>query len=75
MISEKPRMALSGVRNSWLMVARKRDFAWFASSARARASSEIDFACSSSAISASFSARNPIMAVTVALVPLISQMK
>ena len=30
----------------------------FASSARARASSEFDFACSSSAISASFSARN-----------------
>ena len=38
-------------------------------------SSEIDFACSSSAIKASFSARKPIMAVTVALVPLISQMK
>ena len=27
--SEKPRMALSGVRSSWLMVARKRDLARF----------------------------------------------
>ena len=34
MISENPMMALSGVRNSWLMLARKVDFAWFASSAR-----------------------------------------
>ena len=30
----KPRMALSGVRNSWLIVARKRLLAWFAASAR-----------------------------------------
>ena len=43
-------MALSGVRNSWLMVARKRDFARFAPSARRRASSELSLACSSSAI-------------------------
>ena len=34
MISEKPMMALSGVRSSWLMLARKLDFAWLASSAR-----------------------------------------
>src|SRR4029079_17073455 len=66
MMSEKPTMALSGVRSSWLIVARKRDLAKFASSARARASSEIDSACSSSAISASFSARNSSMVVTVA---------
>ena len=51
-------MALSGVRSSWLMVARKRDFARFASSARRRASSEFAFACSSSAKMASFSARD-----------------
>ena len=31
--SEKPITAFSGVRSSWLMVARKRDFAWFAASA------------------------------------------
>ena len=31
--SEKPITALSGVRSSWLMVARKRDLAWFAASA------------------------------------------
>ena len=34
MISEKPMMALSGVRNSWLMLARNFDLAWLASSAR-----------------------------------------
>ena len=34
MISEKPMMALSGVRNSWLILARNFDFAWLASSAR-----------------------------------------
>ena len=34
MISEKPMMALSGVRSSWLMLARNSDFAWLASSAR-----------------------------------------
>ena len=55
--SEKPRMALSGVRSSWLMVARKRDLALLAVSARRRASSETDFCSSSSAISASFSVR------------------
>ena len=38
MKSEKPMMALSGVRSSWLMLARKLDFAWLASSAsRSRA--------------------------------------
>jgi hypothetical protein len=57
------------------MVARKRDLARFASSALKRASSEIDFACSSSAISASFSARNSSIATTVVLSPFISQMK
>jgi hypothetical protein len=40
------------------MVARKRDFAMLASSARRRASSEFALACSSSAKSASFSARD-----------------
>ena len=40
-------MALSGVRSSWLMVARKRDLAMLAASARRRASSEIDFSSSS----------------------------
>ena len=73
--SEKPRMALSGVRSSWLMVARKRDLAMLAASARARASSEIDFASSSSAISASFSARNSSMASAVELSPLARKMK
>ena len=34
MISEKPMMALSGVRSSWLMLARNFDLAWLASSAR-----------------------------------------
>ena len=34
MISEKPMMALSGVRSSWLILARNFDFAWLASSAR-----------------------------------------
>ena len=57
MTSEKPRMALSGVRSSWLMVARKRDLARLASSARRRDSSEIDLAVPSSAMSRSFSAR------------------
>src|SRR5262245_59050724 len=55
--SEKPRMAFSGVLSSWLMDARKRDLARLASSARKRASSDIDFAVSNSAISASFSVR------------------
>ena len=34
MISEKPMMALSGVRSSWLILARNFDLAWLASSAR-----------------------------------------
>ena len=34
MISEKPMMALSGVRSSWLILARNFDLVWFASSAR-----------------------------------------
>src|SRR6266853_570894 len=34
MISENPMTALSGVRNSWLILARNFDFAWLASSAR-----------------------------------------
>ena len=42
-ISEKPMMAFSGVRNSWLMVARKRIFAASACSAALRARSS---ACS-----------------------------
>ena len=50
-------MALSGVRSSWLIWARKRDLAMLAASARRRASSEIALAVSSSPISASFSAR------------------
>jgi len=50
-------MALSGVRSSWLIEARKRDFARLASSARRLASSDMDFAVSTSAISASFSER------------------
>src|ERR1700730_9158195 len=58
MTSEKPRMALTGVRNSWLIVARKRDLARFAASARRRARSLFALACSSSAISSSFSAWN-----------------
>ncbi|MNT79813.1 hypothetical protein D3C72_2191920 [compost metagenome] len=33
-ISEKPRMALSGVRSSWLILARNSDFALLAASAR-----------------------------------------
>ena len=36
-------MALSGVRSSWLMVARKRDLAMLAASARRRASSRDRF--------------------------------
>jgi hypothetical protein len=56
MTSEKPTIALSGVRNSWLIVARKRDFARFAASARCRAWSLCALACSSSAMSSSFSA-------------------
>ncbi len=39
-------MALSGVRSSWLIDARKRDLARFASSARRLASSDIVFAVS-----------------------------
>ncbi len=31
----KPRIALSGVRNSWLMLERKSVFAWLAFSAAA----------------------------------------
>ncbi len=31
-------MAFKGVRNSWLILARNRDFAWFIASARARPS-------------------------------------
>jgi len=33
-----PRMPFIGVRISWLIEARKRDLAWFASSASSRAS-------------------------------------
>ena len=47
----KPRMAFSGVRNSWLMVARKRPLAKLAASARALAS------CSSAVRSATRSSR------------------
>ena len=36
MISEKPMMALSGVRNSWLILARNSDLERLASSARLR---------------------------------------
>ena len=43
-ISEKPMIALSGVRSSWLMVARKRPLAVLARSASRRASS-IDCSC------------------------------
>ena len=68
-------MALSGVRSSWLMVARKRDLATLAASARRRASSEMDFSSSISAISASFSARNSSMASAVELRPLARKMK
>jgi hypothetical protein len=38
-ISENPMIALSGVRSSWLMVARKRLLAAFARTASSRASS------------------------------------
>ncbi|MNT55003.1 hypothetical protein D3C72_1922070 [compost metagenome] len=31
----KPRMAFSGLRNSWLMLDRNSDFAWLATSAEA----------------------------------------
>ena len=54
MISEKPMMALSGVRSSWLILARNSDLARLASSARSfssayfSASSTICCACSSS---------------------------
>ena len=41
MISEKPMMALSGVRSSWLMLARNFDLAWLASSARLREFGEL----------------------------------
>ena len=58
-------MALSGVRSSWLICARNCDLAMLAASARRRASSEIDFACSSSPISASFSARASSVASVV----------
>ena len=68
-------MALSGVRSSWLMVARKRDLAMLAASARRRASSEIDFSSSISAIRASFSARNSSMASAVELSPRARTMK
>src|SRR3984893_4072404 len=34
MISENPRTAVSGVRSSWLILARNSDFARFAASAR-----------------------------------------
>ena len=55
-------MALSGVRSSWLIWARKRDLAMLAASARRRASSDFMRACSSSPISASFSARASMVA-------------
>ena len=51
-------MALSGVRSSWLIEARKRDLARLDSSARRRASSEWALAVSSSAIRPSFSDEN-----------------
>ena len=38
-ISEKPRMALSGVRNSWLMLASRRSFSDLSSRASSRAAS------------------------------------
>src|SRR6266704_523144 len=53
-ISEKPITALSGVRSSWLILARNSDLVSFASSARSfssayfSASSTICCACSSS---------------------------
>ena len=59
-------MALSGVRSSWLIVARKRDLARLALSARRRASSELSLACSSSAISESFSACSEMLRVVAA---------
>ena len=41
----KPRIALSGVRNSWLMPERKSDFARLAFSAAAMASLRSDSTC------------------------------
>ena len=49
MISEKPMMALSGVRSSWLMLARNFDLVWLASSARVFSSA---YFCARSASSA-----------------------
>ena len=68
-------MAFSGVRSSWLMVARKRDFATLAPSACWRAASEIDFSSSNSAINASFSARNSSIDNDVEFKPLARKMK
>ena len=48
MISEKPMMAFSGVRNSCDMLARKSDLALLAASARSRASRYLAFNSSSS---------------------------
>ena len=46
-----PRMPFSGVRNSWLTVARKRDFASLAASALARASFRVRSAATRSVMS------------------------
>ena len=62
-------MALSGVRSSWLICARKRDLARLAASAWRRASSDFALACSSSPISASFSARASSVASVVEIQP------
>ena len=50
-----PRMPLIGVRISWLMVARKRDLASFAASARSRAAAA-SFSLQTSSRNPSFSA-------------------
>ena len=75
MTSEKPRIAFSGVRSSWLMVARNWDLELLAASARRRASSEIAFSSSRAAISRSFWARNFNRSTAVWFNPFANQMK
>ena len=59
MISEKPRTALSGVRSSWLMLARNSDLARLARSAWSRAATSACSVCLRSVMSRSEATKPP----------------
>jgi hypothetical protein len=64
--SERPRIAFSGVRSSWLRVARNCAFRWLAHSAACLASSSSCLRCFSFVRSEKFSAVPPSLSLRAA---------